>query len=126
MALPKFRETPYTRFQDEMHDITRVDSSANSFVYATATLTFSGTHPTGGTLDFTQIADKLPSTQMALVFAESQNGNSGYCIPVQGTALSNRKLKALAGGGTEITAGAYPVSVTTNVLQLSIRARKLL
>ena len=104
-----------------------VDSSANSFVYAIATLTFSGTHPTGGgTLDFTQIADKLPSTQMAQVFAESQNGNSGYYIPVQGTALSNRKLKALAGGGTEITAGAYPVSVTTNVLQLSISARKLL
>jgi hypothetical protein len=37
--------------------------SANNFVYAIATLTFSGTCSTGGdTLDFTQIADKLPST----------------------------------------------------------------
>jgi len=66
----------------------KVDSSANNFVYAIATLTFSGNHPTGGdTLDFTQIADKLPSRQMVQVFAESQNGNSGYYISVQGTAL---------------------------------------
>jgi len=55
--------------------------------------TFSETYPTGGdTLDFTQIADKLPSTQMVQVFAESQNGNSSYYIPVQGTALN--KLEA--------------------------------
>jgi hypothetical protein len=36
-----------------------VRSSANNFVYAIATLTFSGTYPTErDTLDFTQIADK--------------------------------------------------------------------
>ena len=75
------------------------------------------------TLDFTQIADKLPSTQMVQIFAESQNGNSGYYIPVQGTALNNWKLKAFAGGGTEITAGAYPASVITDVVQLSITLR---
>ena len=95
---------------------TNVDSSANNFVYAIATLTFSGTHPTGGdTLDFTQIADKLPSRQMVQVFAESQNGKSGYYIPVQGTALNNWKLKVF-GGGTEITAGGYPASVITDVV----------
>jgi hypothetical protein len=104
-----------------------VDSSASNFVYAIATLTFSGSYATGGdTLDFTQVTDKLPSTQVIQVFAESQNGNSGYYIPVQGTALNNWKLKAFAGGGTEITAGAYPASVTTDVVQLSITARKLL
>jgi hypothetical protein len=58
--------------------------------------------------------------------AESQNGNSGYYIPLQGTALNNWKLKAFLGGGTEITAGAYPASVTTDIVQLSITARKLL
>ena len=106
---------------------TNVDSSASNFVYAIASLTFSGSYPAGGdTLDFTQVADKLPSTQIIQVFAESQNGNSGYYIPVQGTALNNWKLKALAGGGTEITAGAYPASVTTDIVQLSITARKLL
>jgi len=104
-----------------------VDSSASNFAYAIASLTFSGTYPTGGdTLDFTQVADKLPSTQIVQAFAESQNGNSGYYIPVQGTALNNWKLKAFAGGGAEITAGAYPASVTTDVVQLSITARKLL
>lgn len=79
-----------------------VDSSASNFVYAIATLTFSGSYPTGGdTLDFTQVTDKIPSTQ------------------------NNWKLKAFSGGGTEITAGAYPASVTTDIVQLSITARKL-
>jgi len=104
-----------------------VDSSASNFVYAIATLTFSGSYPTGGdTLDFTTVADKLPSTQIIQAFAESQNGNSGYYIPVQGSALNNWKLKCFLGGGTEITAGAYPASVTGDIVQLSITARKLL
>jgi len=104
-----------------------VDSSASNFVYAIATLTFSGSYPTGGdTLDFTTVADKIPSTQIVQAFAESQNGNSGYYIPVQGSALNNWKLKCFLGGGTEITAGAYPASVTSDIVQLSITARKLL
>jgi len=105
-----------------------VDSSANNFVYAVATLTFSGNYPSGGdTLDFTQVADKLPSDTIMQVFAESQNGNSGYYIPIQGTALNNWKLKAFVGGGTEITPGAaYPTTVTLDIVQLSITARKLL
>ncbi|PYU02940.1 MAG: hypothetical protein DMG33_17815 [Acidobacteria bacterium] len=104
-----------------------VDSSASNFVYAIATLTFSGSYPTGGdTLDFTTVADRLPSTQIIQAFAESQNGNSGYYIPVQGSALNNWKLKCFLGGGTEITAGAYPAGVTGDIVQLSITARKLL
>jgi len=104
-----------------------VDSSASNFVYAVAALTFSGNYATGGdTLDFTQIASVLPSDTIVQVFAESQNGNSGYYIPVQGSALNNWKLKAFAGGGTEVGAGAYPGSVTSDVVQLSITARKLL
>jgi hypothetical protein len=104
-----------------------VDGSASNFVYAIATLRFSGNYTAGGdTLDFTQVADKLPSTQVVQAIAESQNGNSGYYIPLQGTALNNWKLKAFLGGGTEITAGAYPASVTTDIVQLSITARKLL
>lgn len=106
---------------------TNVDSSASNFVYAIAILTFSGNYPTGGdTLDFTTVADKLPSTQVVQAFAESQNGNSGYYAAVQGSALNNWKLKAFSGGGTEITAGAYPASVTSDIVQLSITARKLL
>src|SRR5208337_162223 len=104
-----------------------VDSSASNFVYAIATLTFSGNYTTGGdTLDFTQVADKLASTTVVQAFAESQNGNAGYYVPIQGTALNNWKLKAFIGGGTEVSAGAYPASVTTDIVQLSITARKLL
>ena len=104
-----------------------VDSSASNFVYAVATLTFSGNYATGGdTLDFTQITNVIPSDTIVQVFAESQNGNSGYYIPVQGASLNNWTLKAFLGGGTEVTAGAYPASVTTDIVQLSITARKLL
>ena len=104
-----------------------VDSSASNFVYAIGTLAFSGNYPTGGdTMDFTQVIDKLPSTQLIQVFADSQNGNAGYYVPVAGTALNNWKLKAFNGGGTEITAGAYPASVTSDAVQITITARKLL
>jgi hypothetical protein len=104
-----------------------VDSSANNFVYAIATLAFSGNYPTGGdTIDFTTLADKLPSTQIIQAFAESQNGNNGYYGVVAGAALNNWKLKAFSGGGTEISAGAYPASVTTDVVRLAITARRLL
>ncbi len=103
------------------------DGSGSNLFYAIGTLAFSGSYPTGGdTIDFTTVADKLPSTQIIQVFADSQNGNSGYYVPVQGTALNNWKLKAFTGGGTEITAGAYPTSITTDVVQLTITARKLL
>jgi len=105
-----------------------VDSSASNFVYGLATLTFSGNYPTGGdTLDFTTVADKLPSDTIVQAFAESQNGNGGnFYIPVAGTAMNNWKLKCFVPAGTEITAGAYPGSVTGDVVQLSITARKLL
>ena len=103
------------------------DGSGSNLFYAIGTLTFSGNYPTGGdTLDFTQVADKLPSTQIVQAFAESQNGNSGYYVAISGSAMNNWKLKAFTGGGTEITAGAYPASVTTDVVQLAITARKLL
>jgi hypothetical protein len=55
---------------------------------------------------------------------DSQNGNSGYYVPVQGSALNNWKLKAFS-GGTELTAGAYPTSVTTDIVQVTITVRKL-
>src|SRR6476661_527001 len=102
------------------------DGSGSNLFYAIGTLTFSGNYPTGGdTLDFTTVADKLPSTQIMQIFADSQNGNAGYYVPVQGTAMNNWKLKAFTGGGTEVTAGAYPASVTTDVVQVTITARKL-
>jgi hypothetical protein len=49
-----------------------------------------------------------------------------YYTAVQGTALNNWKLKCFLGGGTEVSAGAYPAGVTGDIVQLSITARKLL
>jgi hypothetical protein len=67
----------------------------------------------------------LGSAQIIQTFVDSQNGNGGYYVPVAGTTLSNWKLKAFTGGGTEVGAGAYPASVTTDVVQITITARKL-
>ena len=104
-----------------------VDASANNFVYAIATLTFSGSYTTGGdTLDFTSIAGQLPSTQIIQAFAESQNGNGGYYVVKQGSALNNWRLVGFNAGGTELAAAAYPAGVTSDIVQLSITARKLL
>ena len=104
-----------------------VDSSASNFIYALATLSFSGNYSTGGdTLDFTQVTNLIPSDTILQVLAESQNGNSGYYVPIPGSALNNWKLKCFVGGGTEISAGAYPAGVTGDIVQLSITARKLL
>src|SRR5260370_3413166 len=95
------------------------DGSASNFVYAIGTLTFSGNYPTGGdTLDFTQVADKLSSTPIVQAFAESQNGNSRYYVVVAGSALNNFKLKAFTGAATQVTAPAYPASITSDIVQL--------
>src|ERR1700739_2970317 len=103
-----------------------VDGSGSNLLYAIGALTFSGNYPTGGdTLDFTQVIDKLPSTQIIQAFADSQNGNAGYYVPIAGNALNNLKLKPFGGGGREVPAGAYPASVTTDIVQITITARKL-
>jgi hypothetical protein len=103
------------------------DGSGRNLFYAIGTLSFSGSYRTGGdTLDFTTVADKLPSDQIIQVFADSQNGNNaGYYVPVQGSALNNWKLKAFSGGGAELSAGAYPGSVTGDIVQVTITALKL-
>jgi len=36
------------------------------------------------------------------VFADSWNGKGGYCVPVQGSALNNWKLKAFNGAAREL------------------------
>ena len=105
-----------------------VDGSGNNFTYAIATLTFSGNYVVGGDiLDFTTIDDKLGCSQVVQAFADSQAGGSGYYVPVAGSSLNNWKLKAFTGGGTELTAVAYSTTfVNTDVVQLTITARKLL
>jgi hypothetical protein len=103
------------------------DGSGSNLFYAIGTLAFSGNYVVGGdTVDFTTVADRLPSTQIIQVFADSQNGGSGYYVPVQGSALNNWKLKAFTGGGTELTAVAYSTTfVNGDIVQITITARKL-
>jgi len=106
-----------------------VDASASNFVYAIATLTFSGNYTitTGDTLDFTQVADKLSSDIIVQAFAESQAGNGAYFYVVQqGSGMNNWKLRCYAVNGTEVATGGYPAGITGDTVQLSITARKLL
>ena len=102
------------------------DGSGSNLFYAIGTLTFSGSYATGGdTLDFTTVASMLPSSQVLQVSAESQNGNSDYYVPVSGSALNTWKLKVFTGGGTELSAGAYPAGVTGDIVQITVVSLKL-
>jgi hypothetical protein len=94
-------------------------------VSITGGVTFSGNYTTGGdTLDWTTVVEQIGQSGQVAVFAsppaqvtfESQNGNAGYYVPVQGNALNNWKLKCFVGSGTEVGAGAYPSSVTSDVV----------
>ena len=104
-----------------------VDASGRNFVYAVGTLTFTGSYATNGdTLDLTTVADKLSSSQIVQIVADSVNGNGMYYVAVVGSALNNHKLKVFSAGGSELTAGAYPVGVTGDTVQVRITARKFI
>ncbi len=111
-----------------------VDASANNFVYAIATLSFSGNYPTGGdTLDFSTVAPVIPSDQPPINVIADSNGGSGtfgfsggYFQIIAGNALNNWKIKFLQGFNAELAAGAYPASVTSDSIFLNVTYRKLL
>ena len=104
-----------------------VDASGRNFVYAIGTLTFTGSYTAGGdTLDLTPVSDKLSSSQIVQIVADSVNGNGIYYVAIVGSALNNHKLKIFSAGGTELIAGAYTGSVTGDTVQVRITARKFL
>jgi len=110
-----------------------VDSSGDS-TWVTGTLTFSGSYTTGGdTLDWTTANEQISATGQVLAVAapprqvtiDSQNGNAGSYVPVQGSALNNWKVKCFVGSGTEVGAGAYPSSVTGDIVVFAAQFAKL-
>jgi hypothetical protein len=104
-----------------------VDASGRNLVTAVGTLTFTGSYTSSGdTLDLTTVADKLSSSQIVQIVANSLNGNAMYYVIVLGSALNNHKLKVFSAGDTEISAGAYPAGVTSDTVQVRIIARKFL
>ncbi len=114
-------------------NVQNVDASG-IVVWVTGTLTFSGSYSTGGdTLDWTTAAPQIgqsgqviPSSQPPQqVMFDSQNGNAGYYVPVQGSASNNWKLKCFQGGGTELAAGAYPSSVTSDIVVFQAQFKRL-
>ena len=103
------------------------DGSGSNLFYAIGTLTFSRNYVVGGdTLDITTVAEKFPSTQIIQALVDSQNGVSGYYVPVQGTMLNNWKLRAFLNTGAELGAVAYSTTfVNGDIVQISITARRL-
>ena len=102
--------------------------------WVTGTLTFSGSYTTGGdTLDWSTANEKISATGQVLaagtppqqVTITSQNGNAGSYVPVQGSALNNWKVKCFVGSGTEVSAGAYPSSVTSDIVAFQAQFAKL-
>ncbi len=103
-----------------------VDGSPENFVFATGVLAFSGSYTTGGdAADFTKL-DSLASQTVVNATAFSQNGSANGYVFVQNAAMSGWKLKVFAPGGTEIAAGAYPASVSSDVVAFQLTLRKLL
>ncbi len=105
-----------------------VDATPNNFVNSFHRLAFSGSYVAGGdTLDFTQIAGLVPSGGVPLQVALfSQNGSFNQYVAVQNAALAAWKLKIGTPGGTELAAGAYPVGVTGDVVEMQVTWRKLI
>lgn len=102
--------------------------------WVTGAISFSGNYVTGGdTLDWTTAIEQIGQSGQVLdaasppqqVMLDSQNGNAGYYVPVQGNALNNWKVKCFLGGGTEVGAGAYPASVTTDVIAFQAQFKRL-
>jgi hypothetical protein len=112
-----------------------IDASPNNFVFSNHRLVFTGNYVTGGdTLDLTTIVGLVPTASLPLqIYAQSNGGATsfgagvgGYYEVVQaGAALNTYKLKAYTAGGTELAAGAYPASVTSDVVTITITWRKL-
>jgi hypothetical protein len=103
-----------------------VDASGRNLVYAIGTLTFSGSYPSGGeTLDLSLVADRLASSQILRIFVDSQSGNvQTQYRAILGPDMRTGKLKIFNAAGTE-QSGAYASPVTTDVVQITIIARKL-
>ena len=107
-----------------------VDGTPNNFVYVAGKLAFSGSYSAGGdTVDFSTIGEKILSglargPLQAVAF--SQNGSVNTYVFIQGAGLTNWKLKIFVAAGVELAAGAYPASVTSDIVQYQLLVRKLL
>jgi hypothetical protein len=113
--------------------VTNVDATGVT-TWMTGTLVFSGNYVTGGdTLDWTGAMEAVGASGQVVasgsgpqqVMIDSQNGNAGYYVPVQGSGINNWKVKCFTGGGTEVSAGAYPGSITADAVAFQAQFKRL-
>jgi hypothetical protein len=78
-------------------------------------LTFSGSYVAGGdTLNLTGIGIESSGLPSSWASIQSQNlgSNGTEYMWLQGTTMANGKIGITQGAGVEVTAGAYPASIT--------------
>ena len=71
--------------------------------------------------DLTPVSDKLSSSQIVQIVADSVNGNGIYYVAIVGSALNNHKLKIFSAGGTcfqrmNCSSLRVPMATSTSVL----------
>jgi len=107
-----------------------VDGSASNFVYVNGRLSFSGSYPTGGdTLDWTTVPDKLAGSLCIACAVSSQSiGNQYVAVGGPSTVLNGWKVVCQTPGtfNSQLSAGAYPSQITSDVVTFSAVFRKLL
>lgn len=120
-------------FNGNNFDQNSIQGLEGRFLETIHKLTFSGSYSTGGdTLDFTNggVNSAVPPAQSQGIVsinvvangpASSVSSNGGNYQAQKGTTLANGKLKVFSTAGTELSAGAYPSGVTTDVVYLLVK-----
>jgi hypothetical protein len=82
-------------------------------------LVFSGTYPTGGdtlNLQGLGIQSNHAPASWAAIEGQALGANGTQYVWIQGTTQANGKVGVTQGAGVEVAAGAYPASVTGDVV----------
>ena len=129
-------------------NLRNVNALNNNFMDVEVPLSFSGSYSTGGDgLNLASVIQDLPTQEIISAWCSSNSstntalGQAGGAYVPQGqpgpfggtnnvngiaaTAPASWKLKAFTSGSTELSAGAYPASVTSDYVILHLRLRKL-
>lgn len=85
-------------------------------LWAVVSLVFSGSYVTGGdTLNLQSLG--IPSSQVPFACTDVSGQSATLYCWVAGTTQANGKVKCFQGALAEVAAGAYPGSITGDVVQ---------
>lgn len=111
-----------------------VDASPSGIIFAQGQMKFTGAYTTlvgGDIIDFTTLLDWIPSSQVLSLAVWSTTGNLLFQYTPNGNTATlpsawRVKISASATFGTELGTGAYPATITADILIWQATFRKLL